>query len=72
MTTGTSGSKKGAINIVERAANILFGIYDDRDASYFYDKIRDFEESKFKTSQILDSQTLILKSMLFSVYSSFI
>lgn len=70
--TGISRSKRGAINIVGRFANVLFGICDDKDANYFYNKIRDFEESKFKTAQLLDSQTQILKSIVSNVNSSLI
>jgi len=44
LTTDRSRSRRGAINLIGRVANVLFGICDDRDASYFYDKIRDFEE----------------------------
>lgn len=45
-----SRNKRGLINLVGRLANVLFGVCDDADAEYFYDKIKELEISKSQIS----------------------
>lgn len=62
--------KRGLINIVGRLTNVLFGICDDVDAEYFYDKIKELETSKLHVSQLTDTQTQIMRSIISNVNSS--
>lgn len=61
---GRSRPTRGLINAVGRVANVLFGVCDDSDAEYFYNKIKELDNSKDKTIQILDSQTNIIKTIV--------
>lgn len=56
---------RGLINVVDRLTNVLFGICNDVDAKYFYDKIKEL-----KISQITDTQTQIMRSVISNVNSS--
>lgn len=62
--------KRGLINIVGRLTNVLFGVCDDVDAKYFYDKIKELEISKLRVSQLTDAQTQIMRSIISNVNSS--
>lgn len=64
--------KRGLINLVGRTANVLFGVCDDADSDYFYKKIKELEESKSRTTQVLNSQIRVLKSVISNVNSSLI
>jgi hypothetical protein len=64
--------KRGLINLVDRAANVLFGVCDDNDSKYFYSRIKELRESKLQTTQILESQIRILKSVISNVNYSLI
>lgn len=63
-------NKRGLINVVGRLANVLFGICDDADAEYFYDKIKELEVSKLRVSQLTETQTQIMQSIISNVNSS--
>ncbi|VVC31266.1 Envelope fusion protein-like, partial [Cinara cedri] len=56
--------KRGLINAVGRLANVLFGVCDDADAEYFYDRIKDLENSKLRVLQLVDTQTQIMRSII--------
>lgn len=56
--------KRGLINAIGRVANILFGVCDDSDAEYFYNKIRELDSNKVRSSQIIETQTNIMKSIV--------
>lgn len=58
------------MNIVGRAANVLFGVCDDIDAEYFYSKINELENSKSRIFQISESPTQIMQSIISDVNSS--
>lgn len=72
LTVNNYRKKRGIINLVGRTANILFGVCDDADSNYFYNKIKELEESKHWTTHVLDSQIRILKSIISNVNSSLI
>jgi hypothetical protein len=65
-------NKRGLVNIVGRVANVLFGICDDVDAEYFYDKIKELEISKSRISGLTETQTQIMQSIISNVYSSLV
>lgn len=65
-------SQRGLINAVGCVANVLFGICNDADAEYFYNMIEGLERSKVETSQILESQTNIMNSMVLVINDSLI
>lgn len=71
-TVNNNRKKRGIINLVGRAANVLFGFCDDADSNYFYNKIKELEESKHWTIHVLDSQIRVLKSIISNVNSSLI
>lgn len=62
--------KRSLINIVGRLTNVLFGVCDDVDAKYFYDKIRELEILKLRFSQLTDAQTQIMRSIISNINSS--
>jgi len=56
------------MNIVGRLTNVLFGICDDADAKYFYDKnIKELEISKLRFSKLTDTQTQIMRSIISNI-----
>lgn len=63
-------NKRGLINLVGRASNVLFGVCDDTDAEYFYSKIRDLEISNSRVSKLSDAQIQIMQSIISNVNSS--
>ncbi|KAE9523912.1 hypothetical protein AGLY_015800 [Aphis glycines] len=63
-------NKRGLINLVGRAFNVLFGVCDDTDAEYFYSKIRDLEISNSRVSKLSDAQIQIMQSIISNVNSS--
>lgn len=62
--------KRGLINVVGKLANVLFGICDDADADYFYNKIKELEISKLRVAQLTGTQTQIMQSIISNVNSS--
>jgi len=67
-----SRPKRGLINVEGRAANVLFVVYDDSDAEYFYSKITELDNSKARMYQTLETQTNIMKSITSVVNDSLI
>lgn len=64
--------KRGQINLVGRLANVLFGVCDNVDAVYFYDKIKEHEISQLHILQLTKTQTQIMQSIISNVNSSLI
>lgn len=54
--------KRGAINIIGTALKFLFGTMDNSDAMYYQKHIHELEESRIKTSNIIENHTSILSS----------
>lgn len=63
-------AKRGLINLVGIIANVLFGVCDSNDAEYFYSKIRELEFSHSRISQLTNTQTQIMQSIISNVNSS--
>lgn len=59
--------KRGLINIVGRAANVLFGTCDDVDAERFYTQINEFRNFKISTRHLLDEQTTIIRNTIHNI-----
>lgn len=54
--------KRGQLNIVGHGLKFLFGTMDSSDANYYYDHIRQLEQSETKTKTLISEHTSILSS----------